>query len=109
MARHAVVDLAIVFKAPPFAPNPERLSANDLVQLRSRLSESGVRLREGGDSETRLTELRAMYEPYLYSLSRYFHISIPPWMHADSHPDNWQLSVWQPPSRPFHRRETGHF
>ncbi len=109
MARHAVVDLAIIFKAPPLQPDPDRLSAGDLVQLRSRLGESGLRLREGGDTETRLIELRAMYEPYLYSLARYFHISIPPWMHATSRPDNWQMSVWQPPSRPFHRRETGHF
>jgi hypothetical protein len=31
-------------------------------------------------------------------------------MHESTHPDNWQMSVWQPPSRPFHRHETtGHF
>ena len=109
MARHAVVDLAIIFKAPPFGPDPDRLSADDLVHLRSRLSESGLTLREGSDTETRLRELRDMYEPYLHSLAQNFHISIPPWMHPSSHPDNWQMSVWQPPSRPFHRQERGHF
>ena len=110
MARHAVVDLAIIFKAPPFGPDPDRLSAENLVQLRSRLSESGLRLREGNEGELRFKELRSMYEPYLYSLARYFHISIPPWMHEFPRPDNWQMSVWQPPSRPFHRHETtGHF
>jgi hypothetical protein len=35
-----------------------------------------------------------MYEPYLYSLSRYFHISLPPWM-AEGHADNWQTSKWE--------------
>ncbi len=109
MARHAVVDLAIIFKAPPFGPDPDRLSEEDLAHLRSRLSESGLTMREGSDTETRLRELRNMYEPYLSSLSLYFHISVPPWMHASSHPDNWQMSVWQPPSRPFHRQERGHF
>ncbi|MGO9123054.1 MAG: potassium channel family protein [Desulfomonilaceae bacterium] len=109
MARHAVVDLAIIFKAPPFWPDPDRLSTADLVQLRSRLSESGLRLREGGESDTKLAELRGMYEPYIYSLAEYFHFSIPPWMHESTHPDNWQMSVWQPPSRPFHRQERGHF
>jgi hypothetical protein len=109
MARHAVVDLAIVFNAPPFEPEPDRLSATDLAQLRSRLSESGMQLREGSDGDQKLAELRGMYEPYVSSLAQYFHVSVPPWMHPTSHPDNWQMSVWERPSRPFRKRETGHF
>jgi hypothetical protein len=110
MARHAVVDLAIIFKAPPFGPDPDRLSEANLVRLRSRLSESGLRLREGSEGELRFKELRSMYEPYIFSLAEYFHTSIPPWMHESPRPDNWQMSVWQPPSRPFHRQErTEHF
>ena len=109
MARHSVVDLAIVFNAPPFEPEPERLSATDLVRLRSRLSESGLKLREVVDGDQKLVELRGMYEPYVSSLAQYFHVSVPPWMHAASHPDNWQMSVWERPSRPFRKRETGHF
>jgi hypothetical protein len=109
MARHAVVDLAIVFNTPPSEPDPDRLSAADLAHLRSRLSESGLKLREGNDGDQKLSELRGMYEPYVSSLSQYFHVTVPPWMHEAGHPDNWQMSVWERPQRPFHRRETGHF
>ncbi len=109
MARHAVVDLAIVFNAPPLAPEPDRLSAADLAYLRSRLKESGLTLKEGNDGDQKLAELRNMYEPYISSLAQYFHVAIPPWTHPTSHPDNWQMSVWERPSRPFSKRETGHF
>ena len=109
IARHAVVDLAIVFYTPPLEPEHDRLSAVDLVLLRSTLAASGVKLGEGSDSDQKLAELRGMYEPYIYSLSKYFHITIPPWMHAASLPDNWQMSVWEPRSRPFRKRKTGHF
>jgi hypothetical protein len=109
MARHAVVDLAIVFYAPPIQPEWDRLSASKLAQLRSTLAAAGLSLREGNDAEQKLSELRGLYEPYIYSLSRYFRVTIPPWMRASSLPDNWQTSVWEPPSRPSRRRETGHF
>jgi hypothetical protein len=109
MARHAVVDLAIVFDTPPVETKRERLSPAELAHLRSTLAASGLRLREESDADEKLTELRVMYEPYLYSLSKYFRIAVPPWIHASSHPDNWQLSVWKQPSRPSRKREAGHF
>ena len=109
MARHAVVDLAIIFYTPPLQSARDRLSATDLVHLRSILAASGLRLSEGDDADQKLTELREMYEPYIYSLSRYFRITLPPWMHEFAHRDNWQMSVWEPRSRPSHKRDTGHF
>jgi len=109
IARHAVVDLAIVFNSPPREPDPDRLSPADLARLRSTLAASGTRLREGIDADQKLTELRAMYEPYIYSLCKYFRIDLPPWMHESKHRDNWEMSVWEPLSRPLRRRGTGHF
>ncbi|MBI4962599.1 MAG: two pore domain potassium channel family protein [Desulfomonile tiedjei] len=109
MARHAVVDLAIVFYTPPLEPERDRLSPAELAHLRSTLAASGLKLREGSDADGQLKELRGMYEPYIYSLSQYFRISVPPWIRATSHPDNWQMSVWEPPSRPFRKRGGGHF
>ncbi len=109
MARHAAVDLAIVFYTPPLEPEQDRLPGAELVHLRSILAASGVKLREGNDSDRKLAELREMYEPYLCSLSKYFCIAIPPWIHASKVPDNWQMSVWEPPSRPFRKRKRGHF
>jgi hypothetical protein len=65
-----------------------------LQALRQNLAEAGLRLREGAAVDQSLAELRATYEPYLYSLSRYFHITLPPWM-AEEHADNWQSSRWE--------------
>ncbi len=109
MARHAVVDLAIIFQTPPLEPARDRLSATELVHLRSTLAASGLRLREGDDADRKLAELRDMYEPYICALSRYFCITLPPWMHEVAHRDNWQMSVWGPRSRPSRKRDTGHF
>ena len=52
-------------------------------------------------------DLRKMYEPYVCSLSEYFHVSIPPWSHPATHPDNWHVSAWEPPSGLSRKRETG--
>jgi len=94
MARHAVVDLALIFGTPPGKEEQERLPSPVLQALRQGLAEAGLMLREGAAVDQSLAELRAMYEPYLYSLSRYFHISLPPWM-AEGHADNWQTSRWE--------------
>ncbi|MFA6223759.1 MAG: potassium channel family protein [Desulfomonilaceae bacterium] len=109
MARHAVVDLAIIFHTPPLQSARNRLSATGLVHLRSILAASGLKLSEGDAADQKLTELRHMYEPYIYSLSRYFRITLPPWMHEVAHRDNWQMSVWGPRSRSSRKRDTGHF
>ena len=42
MARHAVVDLSIVFDTPPYQPNEDRLSPADLNRLKASLSNYGV-------------------------------------------------------------------
>lgn len=109
MARHAVVDLAIVFYTPPLDPEPDRLSPGQLALLRAALATSGLKISEGSDADRKLAELRSMYEPYIFSLSTYFCMTLPPWMHASTLPDNWQMSVWEPPSRLLRKRERGHF
>jgi hypothetical protein len=35
-----------------------------------------------------------MYEPYVYSLSNYLRINIPPWIPKPGRIDNWQTSEW---------------
>jgi len=108
MARHVLVDLAIVFYAPPIENENDRLSPEDLNLLRSTLAKAGINLHEGVGVNRELTELRRMYEPYVASLARYFRINVPPWMHASGHPDNWQISLWDTRS-PRSRREPRHF
>jgi Ion channel len=109
MARHAVVDLAIVFYSPPQAPEQDRLSSGQLALLRSALTAGGVKVHEGPEAEHKLEELRRTYEPYIYALSKYFRISLPPWIFESSHPDNWQTSAWGPPARRSSKHEAQHF
>jgi hypothetical protein len=94
MARHAVVDLALIFGTPPGEEDQDRLPAPLLQALRQSLVEAGLTLRDAAAADQSLAELRAMYEPYLYALSRYFHIALPPWM-DEGHADNWQRSKWE--------------
>jgi hypothetical protein len=94
MARHAVVDLALIFGTPPGKEDEERLPSPLLQALRQNLAEDGLKLREGTAVDQSLAELRATYEPYLHALSRYFHIALPPWM-AEGQADNWQRSKWE--------------
>jgi hypothetical protein len=95
IARHAVVDLAFVFKTPPRAPERDRLSEEDLLYLRTSLAAENLHLRTGGEADERLRELRRMYEPYVHALSRYLHLDLPPWVSDAGKSDNWQTSAWE--------------
>ncbi len=101
MARHAVVDLAQVFSTPPLKPAGERLSAGELVQLRSHLTAAGLPLREGSAVDETLTDLRRMYEPYVHALSKHLALTLPPWMPESRRTDNWQTSAWERSSTPL--------
>src|SRR5262249_25220550 len=94
MARHAVVDLAQIFSTAPKPMEEDRLPGPALAELRSRLGEVGLRLREGDDATAHLTALRAKYEPYLNALGYYLLMDLPPWMTRAAKADNWQLSAW---------------
>jgi hypothetical protein len=94
ITRHAIVDLAQVFNCPPHKPKHDRLPPNELEHLFTFLREAGLKFQEGRSVDQKLTELRRMYEPYIYSLSSYLHIAIPPWVPKPSRIDNWQTSSW---------------
>src|SRR5262249_61294382 len=80
MARHVVVDISQIFSTPPRAPRPDRLPPAELIRLRTKLAEEGLMLREGQAADEKLSKLRHMYEPYVYALSRYLVMPLPPWM-----------------------------
>jgi Ion channel len=94
MARHAVVDLALVFKTPPLIPDPERLPDDRLLQLRQILSAAGLALREGVAVDAKLAELRTMYEPFVNALAHFFLFTMPPVLSEKVTVDNWQTSAW---------------
>jgi Ion channel len=94
MARHAVVDLALVFRQPPLAHEPSRLTADALRQLQEKSREAGLPMRDGAAVEGRLAELREMYEPFVSALGDFFLLAIPPIVPARATVDNWQTSAW---------------
>ena len=95
IARHALVDLSLIFRRPPRDPEKNRLPLEQLDHLRANLEANGLKLRRGSTADQKLIELRQMYEPYVNSMSRYLAITIPPWIPDASPADNWQTSAWE--------------
>jgi len=94
MARHAVVDLTQVVNA-RYNPNRnERLTEEQLEQLRSNLKAGGMRIRSDEYADAKLQKLRSMYEPYCEALAERLLLSVPPWIHVEARKDNWQSGPW---------------
>jgi lysophospholipase L1-like esterase len=91
-ARHAVVDLTQVMGAQYQSNAPERLPGADLERLKARLAELHMALQPG--AQERLHELRQQYEPYSQALAVTLAITLPPWIEANGHKDNWQSGPW---------------
>jgi hypothetical protein len=94
MARHAAVDLALVFHRPPRPPQPDRLAEADLARLWTSLREAGLPVRDGPAPAKALAELRRLYEPFVNGLAEYFHFALPPFQPEKPPVDNWQTSAW---------------
>lgn len=94
MARHAVVDLSQLVYAQFDPKSPDRLCAQDLLQIRQNLAQRGLRLKEGPEFEEKLASLRAMYEPYAQALAQRLLITLPPWIPSEKKKDNWQAGPW---------------
>jgi hypothetical protein len=94
MARHAAVDLGLVFSRPPLPPDPDRLPPAEFARLRESLAAAGLVLRGGPGMEKALAELRGLYEPFVNALAAYFLHPLPPVQHDRPPVDNWQTSAW---------------
>jgi hypothetical protein len=93
MARHAVVDLAMVFQVPPVVPEAERLIEEKRRLLWEQLRQAGMELRDTPAATAKLAELRAMYEPFVNALAKQFVVNLPPIV-GEPTVDNWQTSAW---------------
>jgi hypothetical protein len=89
MARHALVDLSQIFSLAPVNNAPDRLPPERYEQLYAMLCQSGVSVCRDPRSMERLSEMRALYEGYAETLSRYLHMPLPPWIADRPHKDNW--------------------
>ena len=94
ISRHAVVDLSQVFSAAPSALPQDRLPPEELLRLRTKLTQLGLKLRDTPEADHKLIELRAMYEPYVYALANHLSQSLPPWIPVKKGKDNWQTTAW---------------
>ncbi|HEY3307273.1 MAG TPA: potassium channel family protein [Desulfuromonadaceae bacterium] len=95
MARHAVVDLSLVFNTSPHGMKESRLPSEKLVELRAILAAAGIKLHAPETADLKLIELRRLYEPYVHALAGYFRVSVPPWVAEINGVDNWQASTWE--------------
>ncbi len=90
MARHAVVDMSLVFRQPPCPPEPDRLPTTELEKLRKALAAVGHVLPEGQSINDRLHNLRQTYEPYLNALGKFLLMPLPQWLPGEPAKDNWE-------------------
>jgi len=93
IARHAAVDLCLLFRLPP-SVDSDRLTPADFNRLRDSLCAVGLKIADDPLVTNSLGELRVLYEPFLKSLATYFQISMPPFQPAEPPVDNWQTSPW---------------
>jgi hypothetical protein len=94
IARHAVVDLAQIFGTKPKGPAEDRLTSADLRRIRTTLTAKGMKMLDSEAADRQLTELRCMYEPYIYGLAEYLNQALPPWIPQKKGKDNWQTTAW---------------
>lgn len=104
IARHAVVDLAQIFRATPHPPDHDRLSPEVLARMREQLVHLGIAARSGEAVDQKLSELRKLYEPYLMALGKRFLFTVPDWTPSGGLIDNWRTSPWEKVSTPSARR-----
>jgi hypothetical protein len=93
MARHASVDLGLVFKAQPIVSEVDRLPPERLQRLREQLLAAGFALNDA-TADARLTDLRGMYEPFVNALAARFLFAMPQIAPEHITADNWQRSAW---------------
>jgi Ion channel len=93
MARHALVDLALVLRRPP-AKGADRLPPDQLARLGAALRQSGARVRDDDPAVAKLAELRGLYEPFAAALAAHLRLEVPPVWREGGAPDNWQTSAW---------------
>jgi hypothetical protein len=91
IARHAAVDLSQVLHADPDA-GANRLSPDDLEQVRRQLEDAGLRPNRSPEADARLIELRRSYEPFVAGLGRSLMMPVPGWRAPRGAKDNWQTS-----------------
>jgi hypothetical protein len=96
MARHAAVDLGLVYRIQSLVPPADRMAPHDFDRLRAALAQAGLKLVDSPAAYEALAELRHLYEPFTSGLGAYFCFELPPFQPATKTTDNWQTSPSMP-------------
>ena len=96
MARHAIVDIAQVFRTAPRKrqASKDRLSHADFERLLVIIRPQDGWTNDVDEAERKLSEMREMYEPYVTALSEFLVMPLPPWILSEGAIDNWKTSAW---------------
>ena len=95
MGRHAVVDIAQVFHKKPLEGMAERLTREEFRTICVDLRQNGLKVCPEEESWDRIKELRLLYEPYVFTLSRQLRMELAPWVHPAGVKDNWAATKWR--------------
>lgn len=96
LGRHALVDLAYVFRAAPLAPEPDRLDREEQRSLLDGLRAADLPVDDEQTVHERLSELRASYEPYANALARRLALELPAWVAPGDRKENWARGPLRP-------------
>lgn len=96
MARHAIVDIAQVFRTTPTTrhASKSRLSHADFQRMLSIVRPEQGWTEDLTEAEHKLMQMREMYEPYVAALSEFLVMPLPPWILSEATIDNWKTSAW---------------
>jgi hypothetical protein len=94
IGRHALVDVSQNILRRPTARSFEPDSHRDMAEVRAWLSAANVRVDESEAASRRLSELRALYVPYVQSLSELLLMPLPAWLPPAQTRYNWETTRW---------------
>jgi hypothetical protein len=92
MARHAAVDLVLITRSTLGPVANDRLAPPELERLLKLLRESGFANRDDPAITKSLSDLRALYEPFIIALAAQHQFEVPPFLLKKRPVDNWQTS-----------------
>jgi hypothetical protein len=93
IARHAATDLTQTFSLTPHPTHQERLPKEDFKNVSASLKKLGFPLKDERAAEEKLKEIRALYEPYMQTLSDYFLMPITPFVSKKEIEEAWRRNV----------------
>jgi hypothetical protein len=94
IARHLLIDLALITRTPPDCGGVDRLPPDQFRRLQLQLEASGISTCSAPLADKKLREIREQYEPYLVALGKRLRLDVPPFITEESRPDNWETSAF---------------